>query len=479
MRLLSLLLLVGCTGAKDSSDTAAVDTDADTTTDSADTADTGRAPPTEDAWRVAANPRMTVAAIATIAVVEQAELEIEFSAEGVGTFRTQRSALGHWHTVDVLGMRAATAWTLTPIVYRGGVEVASMEDQSFTTGALPVGDYTSWPAVIQAGGDPGDIFLATPVTKDDPDFGLAVLGFDREGFVVWYLDAGAIVDELGVSRFSRRMTDGTVSVITGERAWFVAPDASLQRDLAKPGVGHDVEVRPNGNILTLQVEDQDIDGLNIRGNVIREYDKDDIEVWSWSTFDGLDPSRIDADLSGKVEEIDVDWTHANHLHYDVARDEVLVSLRHQSWVVAVNRTDTTLAWRLGADGDFALTAGTWFEAQHSAQLLDDGSMLLFDNRAISAEVSAVQVLTLDHAALTATETLRFPVNAKVHGGGDVERMPNGNFLATISQDSGSGRGPPRLEERTPTGELVWSLGFDVSGLIIFTGEHVPWRTAAP
>lgn len=275
------------------------------------------------------------------------------------------------------------------------------------------------------------------------------------------------------------MTDGTISLITGQRARFVAPDASVVRNLTVAGVGHDVEVRPNGNILTIQLEDQDIDGQNIRGNVIREYDKDDIAVWSWSTFDDLDTSRIDADLSGQVEDVDVDWTHATHLHYDVARDEVLVSLRHQSWVVGVNRTNTTLEWRLGAEGDFALAAGTWFDAQHSAQLLADGSLLLFDNRAVSAEISAVQVLTLDYEAQPATETIRFPVDAKVHGGGDVERLPNGNFLATISQDSGPGSGPPRLEERPPSGDLVWSLGFDVSGLIMFTGEHVPWPTAPP
>ncbi len=474
---MTLLLLLGCTaapGATDTGDTAAVDT-----ADTADTADTGRAPPTEDAWSVAANPRMTVAAIATIAVVEQAEIELEFTAEGTGTFRTQRSALGHWHTVDVLGMRAQTVWTLTPIVYRGGVEVSRMEAQTFTTGALPVGDFLTWPAVIQAGGDPGDIFLATPVTKDDPDFGLALLGYDREGHVVWYLDAGELVEELALSRFSRRMTDGTVSVITAKRTWFVAPDASVERNLTVSGVGHDVEVLPDGNVLTIQVEDQDIAGQMVRGNVIREYDKDDVNVWSWSTFDDLDTSRIDADISGNIEEIDVDWTHANRLYYDALRDEVLVSLRHQSWVVGVNHADASLAWRLGADGDFTLTTGTWFDAQHSAQLLADGSLLLFDNRAISAEVSAVQVLSLDHAGMIATEVVRFPVDARVHGGGDVEAMPNGNFLTTISQDSGAGHGPPRLEERTPAGELVWSLGFDVSGLIMFTGEHVPWRTSVP
>lgn len=45
-------------------------------------------------------------------------------------------------------MRAATTWTLTPIVVRGGIEVSRIEAQTFTTGALPVVDNLNWSAVI-------------------------------------------------------------------------------------------------------------------------------------------------------------------------------------------------------------------------------------------------------------------------------------------------------------------------------------------
>jgi hypothetical protein len=38
-----------------------------------------------------------------------------------------------------------------------------------------------------------------------------------------------------------------------------------------------------------------------------------------------------------------------------------------------------LLWRLGENGDFTLEEGEWFLHQHAPQVLDDGSILLYDN----------------------------------------------------------------------------------------------------
>ena len=73
----------------------------------------------------------------------------------------------------------------------------------------------------------------------------------------------------------------------------------------------------------------------------------------WSAFDHLDVNRHVQGLP--------DWTHSNAVLYTPNDGNLLLSVRHQSWILKIdynNGTGTGAAlWRLGDEGDFTLRRG--------------------------------------------------------------------------------------------------------------------------
>ena len=72
-----------------------------------------------------------------------------------------------------------------------------------------------------------------------------------------------------------------------------------------------------------------------------------------------------------------DWTHTNAVLYSPDDGNILVSMRHQNWVVKVDYEDGkgsgAVIWRLGEGGDFTLKNGVdptdWQYAQHMPNVL--------------------------------------------------------------------------------------------------------------
>ena len=120
------------------------------------------------------------------------------------------------------------------------------------------------------------------------------------------------------------------------------------------------------------------------------------QVWSWNTFDYLDPFRLGYDTFWSywwVRGFDqyMDWTHANGLSYDESDDSILVSLRNQSAILKIDRKTKNIKWILGRhDGwsealqDKLLTPVgdlLWPGYQHNPRMTHAGTVILFDNRA--------------------------------------------------------------------------------------------------
>ena len=119
-------------------------------------------------------------------------------------------------------------------------------------------------------------------------------------------------------------------------------------------------------------------------------------VWSWDTFDALDPFRIGYDTFSSywwVRGFDqyMDWTHANGLSYDATDDSVLISLRHQNAILKVSRETNEIKWILGRHEGWPdnlqdrLLAPVgellWPGYQHNPRMTHAGTVVLFDNRA--------------------------------------------------------------------------------------------------
>ncbi len=104
--------------------------------------------------------------------------------------------------------------------------------------------------------------------------------------------------------------------------------------------------------------------LTVLGDVLVDVDQNMNPDWVWSTFDHLDINRHPMYFP--------DWTHSNDILYSTDDHNLLLSMRHQNWIIKIDFDDGkgtgNIIWRLGEGGDFKLVGGTdptdWFYAQH-------------------------------------------------------------------------------------------------------------------
>jgi arylsulfate sulfotransferase len=223
------------------------------------------------------------------------------------------------------------------------------------------------------------------------------------------------------------------------------------------GFHHEFLRLPNGDIATLGWTQRTIDvgGTPTRyaGDMLMVLDEDLQVAWTWDAFDHLDVARgpvLGELCAGGPCPLPgaVDWLHENAVSWSPADGNLIISVRHQDWVIKIDYArgtgDGHIIWRLGQGGDFAVSSSDpspWFSHQHYVHYLDDSTLLLFDNgntrRAVDPNAhSRGQVWKLDEDARTAT--LVFNVDLGNYSGelGTAERMPNGNYVF----DSGSQQG---------------------------------------
>ena len=154
---------------------------------------------------------------------------------------------------------------------------------------------------------------------------------------------------------------------------------------------HDVLVLPNGHWVVLTCYSKGYANLGgqggnvaVLGDAIVDVDPNGNPDWVWNTFDHLDVKRHPMNFA--------DWTHSNAMLYSSDDHNLLLSIRHQNWIVKINFQDGTgsgdVMWKLGYQGDFKLVNATdptdWFYAQHGMSYITsnttgDFKMTLMDN----------------------------------------------------------------------------------------------------
>lgn len=264
-------------------------------------------------------------------------------------------------------------------------------------------------------------------TMLDPSVVFAAAKPRPDGSTIFLRDyAISAVDELGEETF--RLDSDTLGV---------------------EGLHHDFVVLDNGNFLTMTFVFADVEEPGggteyvVADSILEVTPKGEI-VWEWNMFDHLDINRRPEGF----EELVVnpqnglaakDWTHSNGLVYEPETDSVLVSVRHQDWLVRIDRSTDEIVWRLGFEGDFELTEGSWFWHQHSPQWQPDGSLLLYDNGlhdpGVPAEEESSRAVryVLNEETMTVAqvwEDEEEPFMAPIAG--DADRLEDGTYLVTDS-----------------------------------------------
>jgi hypothetical protein len=259
--------------------------------------------------------------------------------------------------------------------------------------------------------------------------------------------AGNPIQETSVGRLNEQ--------ITARMTTPPAPDQTCGQDVnghtlcTISQLHHEVNLLPNGHYVILGYVEQifpagtqgSTSGLpvDILTDQVMDLDHNFQIDWTWNTFDWLPISRtavlnetctangpgcpttlLLGSQSGGVAN---DWTHTNAVVYSAEDNNLVISERHQDWILKLNYQNATgdghVIWHLGNGGDFTLQGASngetfpWFSHQHGLQYDVGGNdqISMFDNgntRCSGAPAgtcdSRGQVYSLDETNLIATRT---------------------------------------------------------------------------
>jgi hypothetical protein len=248
---------------------------------------------------------------------------------------------------------------------------------------------------------------------------------------------------------------------------------------------HNVLALPNGHWVLLAAYPKTFTSLSgttgsttVLGDVLVDVDQNLNPDWVWNSFDHLDINRRPMNFP--------DWTHSNFMLYSQDDRNILLSMRHQNWVIKIDFNDGkgtgNVLWRLGQGGDFKLVGGTdptdWFYAQHGLSwftqnstgvfrlgVMDNGNdriyppptgqVLCKPNVPGSAQCySTVEVFEVNESNRTATLVTHYvpPDTDFSFFGGDTQQLENGDIHADFCAPlAGS-----VVQELDPTGtNIVW------------------------
>jgi arylsulfate sulfotransferase len=265
--------------------------------------------------------------------------------------------------------------------------------------------------------------------------------------------AGNVVRETSTDEVSRQL------VALGHD-----PIGAFHHEAIRLTNGHTLAIASVERIL---VDEQGPGPVHVYGEMIVDLDANLQVAWAWNAFDHLDTTR--AALLGEtctyegpgcpalfLGPLAKDWLHANSIGYVADDGNLIMSLRHQDWVIKIDYQNGAgsgaVLWKAGPGGDFTLSSGDpwpWFSHQHDAKLAG-GHLLVYDNgntrvQETGSGNSRGQAYTLDETAMTATLDLNLDLGAYLSALGSAQGLLNGSFHF----DSGF-NGPPTA----PYGDAV-------------------------
>jgi hypothetical protein len=248
---------------------------------------------------------------------------------------------------------------------------------------------------------------------------------------------------------------------------------------------HDVERLPNGQTAVIGLVERtvNINGTptNYVGHMILVLDRNLQVAWAWNAFDHLDVNRgpvlgeiVPPGSPGPSAAVPrlpaVDWLHINAVSWSPADQNLVLSIRHQDWVIKIDyrngQGDGHVIWRLGQGGDFAVHStdpNPWFSHQHNAHYIDDHTLILFDNgntrHASDPNAhSRGQVWNLDEQKMTATLVVNADLGSYAGALGAAQRLSNGDYSFTLGTNGPEPPRPPaHTVEVSPDGAKVYDL----------------------
>jgi hypothetical protein len=462
---LSAGALVACGGAtieQDTSDPAPVDAGEAETAGDDSAGSTGGEPVAHEPF-IRANPDMLHAPFAVIDGSAET-VTVRVLRDGV-TVREYDPVHEGGTTAWLWGLSADTDYEAEAEVTSGGATAVS-DRVAFTTGPLP-DDLPSHTVTVH---DPDRAHEGLVVwsTNTVADGDVVYVGVAPDGEILWTHLGGPWGGQQNYAGDLIPVADGRLMLYVPTGVRIIEPWGETVAEV-EGSFHHHADPLPNGNYLFLERRLETHVVAALGGNAelevdgVLEVDPTGATVHEWWASDHLDVQRFPSMLSMTEEMGAYDWTHGNAAVFDPVRQQVLLSLRHQHWVVGIDWPSGNVAWRLGPEGDFTLTNGgaaDWFYAQHQPEVQPDGTLLLFDNgneRPVAGSYSRGVHLAFDPLAGTAEVLWSHRIEPMSPALGDADRLDNGNVLivAGAVRDPGT----PKIVEATgdAASEVVWEL----------------------
>jgi hypothetical protein len=202
--------------------------------------------------------------------------------------------------------------------------------------------------------------------------------------------------------------------------------------------------------------------IPLAGHQLVRLREDGITEFEWNAWDHVAVEEwIEPPRPEPLNPGEPDYDHPNSLGFD--RDgNYIVSFRHLGQVMKIDAETGRIMWRLGgAKNQFAFRNDplNGFSAQHSARILPDGHLLLYDNgtRHDPPESRAVEY-ALDTGAMTATLVWQFRHSPIIYTPyvGLVQRLRNGNTEIAYAQAG-------HVAEVGSDGAVRWEADVKVDG----------------
>jgi len=420
------------------------------------TGETGETDPLE--LTIRANPHSTISPFADVDAAGATNVVVRVYSGGEELFAREATSSEHGATSFLWGLPANGSFTAIAQAELGGAPRVSQE-VSFSTGSLPEGIPELDLITRQENAHSGLVIFPTLAL-----YRLIYLGVNPEGVIVWYYLTGD--KGMRLSGDLKLMPDGRLFLCLPDHVRIIEPDGRRVAQLAIP-YHHDVMPMPNGDMIALVSRLETLNVAQLGGPVevwadgIVQYSDQGELLTQWWVSDHLDHQSFPSKYSTYEEPYD--WTHANALVYDAERDRVLLSLRNQHAILAIDWQSGDVRWQLGPGGDFDLTGPPedFFYNQHSPELQADGTLLVYDNgneRPGDDLYSRAALFHLDEEAMSANLLWDHEVRPYTRVQGDADRLPNGNVLINAGGVLTSGE-PVRILEVSADADadVLWEL----------------------
>jgi hypothetical protein len=422
----------------------------------------------------------------------------------------------------VAGMRATTTYHMrAQVTCLDSGQPIQTPDTTFTTGSLP----------SSAPFPPMTVIRPSPSKTSPENSGIELVNIvqlangsemqayftDRDANPIWYYDVGpgnypftmkplpnghVILSIDGASVSTLREVDlagNTVREMTiGDLENKVK---SAGYDFDPKAYHHDICILPNGHLVVLVQTFKNFTNLTgypgtiqVVGDALIDLDQNWNPVWSWNGFDHLDINRH---LFGLP-----DWTHGNAVVYDSNDGNLLLSMRHQSWVIKINYDNGTgagdILWHLGYQGDFALTQNgvpttdpsLWFSFQHFPSIVshngtqtalavwDNGDYRVLDAQGDTCSPSCYSrgtIFQYDQTSMVADLTWQDLPGYYGLWGGSINQLSNTNveFDLNAPFPASTAAWASEVQEvtQTSTPQIVWKM--DIAGANAYRAYRVP------